>query len=93
MTGRPNNQRLAMLQGSRADFRDSVGVAEIDCHIAISHRRPDRIAKIALRDDGDLRVALCKISDGFSHAPSGADEQYANSRVLHLRKLSPHGEN
>src|SRR5713101_8424508 len=50
MTGRSNNQRLAMLQRSRADFTDSVGVAEIDRHIAISHGRFDRIAKIALPD-------------------------------------------
>ena len=47
---------LLMLQGSATDFSDGVGLAKIDSHIAILHRRLDRIAKIASRDDVDFRI-------------------------------------
>src|SRR4030095_467165 len=89
MTGGPNEQRLAMLQDSRGDSGEGVGVTEIDSHIAIFHGRLDRIAKIALPDDVDLRVGIRKIAYGFSHAPSGADEQRAHRRRFHLKE-NPH---
>src|SRR5919198_2765163 len=50
MAGRPNDQRLAMLKGSRADLSDSVGVTKIDSHIAIFHWRLHWVAEIAPPD-------------------------------------------
>jgi hypothetical protein len=73
MTGRPNHQRLAMMQGSTTDFSDGIGLAEIDSHIAVFHRRFDCVAEVALRDDVEFWICLRKITDSFSHAPSRAD--------------------
>jgi hypothetical protein len=93
MTGGPNDQRRAMPQSSAAYFGYGVGMAKIDSHIAIFHRRFDWIANIALRDDVDFWVATREVSDGFSHAPSRANEQYAHGRRFHLNRtltyLSP----
>src|SRR4029453_7107233 len=75
VTSSPNDQRLATLQGSRANFSDGVGVTEINRHITIAHCRLNRITQITPRDDVDFWVVLRKISDGFSHAPSRANEQ------------------
>ena len=83
LTGRPNHQRLAMLQGSVTDFSDGVGLAKIDGYIAILHSRLDRIAKVASRDDVDLWIVLRKIANGFAHATSRANQQHANARRLH----------
>jgi hypothetical protein len=88
MTGRPNDQRFAMLQCSRGDFSDGVGVTEIDSHIAIFHRQFDWVAKITPRDDVDFWIGTRKGTNSFSHAPNRADEQYTHLRVLHLRKSS-----
>src|SRR5262245_1055486 len=92
MTGRPNDQWPAMLEGGRADITDRVRIAEIDRHIAIFHSRLNRIAKIALPDDVDLRVAHCKITYGSSHATSAADQQYVHARIIHSRNPSPKAE-
>src|SRR5260370_3755366 len=93
MTGCPNDQRRAMLQSSAAYFSYGVGMAKIDSHIAIFHQRFDWVANIALRDDVDFWVATREVSDGFSHAPSRANEQYAHGRRFHLNRtltyLSP----
>src|SRR5258707_7178448 len=83
LTGRPNHQRLAMLQGKATDFSNGVGLAEIDSYIAILHSRLDRIAKVASRDDVDLWIVLRRIANGLAHATSRANEQYADARRLH----------
>jgi hypothetical protein len=58
VTGRSNDQRLAVLQGNATDFSGGVGLAKIDSHIAIFHRRFDRIAKVAACGDVDVRIAI-----------------------------------
>src|SRR6266478_3486948 len=75
-----------MLQRGAADFIDAVGLTEVDCHVAIFHRRLDRIPKIALRGDLDFPIALRQIEHSLSRAPGRADEHYAHGRILHRRE-------
>jgi hypothetical protein len=72
-----------MLQSSAADFINAVGLAEVDCHIAIFYGWFDWIAQIALRHDLDFPIALRQIEHSSSHAPSRANQQHAHGRILH----------
>src|SRR5216110_1731151 len=87
VTGRPNDQRLAMLQRNSTDFSDGAGVTEIDRYLAVSHGWLNQITQITLLDDIDFWVVLRKITNGFSHAASCTDEQYVHGRRSHLRRI------
>src|ERR1043165_6851544 len=74
MTSRADNERFTMLDCGAADFVGGIGMAEIDQHIQIFYLPASRIAEVALRDDLDFRIVLGEIANGFSHAPSCANE-------------------
>src|SRR5439155_1628024 len=55
-------------------------MTEIDCDVAILHGWLNRVAKVALRDDFDVRGAAGKIDNCFPHATGGANEQNLDER-------------
>ena len=65
-------------------------MTEIDCDVAILHGWLNRVAKVALRGDIDVRGAAGKIDNRLSHAPGGANEQNANARLFHCGAPSPY---
>src|SRR5205809_6524654 len=89
MSSRADDEGSPMHQCRAADLADCVGLTKIDRHIAILHRRLDWIAQIALRDDVDFRIVLCKIDNGLSHSAFRSNEQNAHV-VTHSTKPSPY---
>src|SRR6266853_5597826 len=78
-----------MLQCRATNSFDCVGMTEIDRHIALCHRRFDCVTEIALRDDLDLRIALGKIDNRFSHSAGCTYQEHTQRRFHHARSKVP----
>src|SRR5438034_10332441 len=82
MTSCADDKRFTVTQRNATDFINCVNVTEIDHDIAIFHRRFDGIPQITLRDDLDIRIALGKIDNRFSHSAGRTDQEHSQ-RCLH----------
>src|SRR6266700_3457828 len=61
-------------------------MTEIDRHVALCHRRFDYVTQVALGDDLDIWIPLCKIDNRLAHTSGRAYQQYAHWRFSHGRK-------
>src|SRR5215831_11211898 len=80
MSCRADDQRLAGLCCSAADFFDRARIAEIDRDVGILNRRVDRVPEIAPRDDVDLWIVLRQIENCLAHSTARSDQRHAHAR-------------
>ena len=80
---------LPCCKRSAADFSDAVGLAEIDCHITIFHRRFDRVAQIASRGDVDCPDRSAQDQNVFPMRPAAPMSNTRTGNDLILETLHP----
>ena len=72
-----------MFRRDATDFFDCVRITEVDRDIALCHRSFDFVAKIALRNDVDLRIVLRQVEDYLAHSAARSDQRNAHLSLLH----------
>jgi hypothetical protein len=75
MSGRANHEWSGMGQSSTTNFFDGTGLAEINNHIAVLHRRLNWIADVAQGYHVDIWFGICDINNRLPHASFCTNEE------------------
>src|SRR5438445_12763015 len=78
-----DDECFSMFRRDATDFFDCVRITKVDRDIALFYRRFDFVAKIALRDHVDLRIALRQVEAYLAHSSARSDQRNAHLSLLH----------
>src|SRR5262249_42429277 len=73
----------SMLRRKAANFLECARIAEINRDVALFHGAINRVAEIAPRDDGDVRIAFGQIDYRLAHSTARTDQRHAHP-VFHF---------